>query len=347
MNAPARWFTALAAAISLVSTIPARAAEPELGPNSNEEPLAESVSLERAAGFLDTVAGDWTRERRCGTCHTNYAYLISRPALKLPVSESGADVRAFFEGRVAGWDDASPMARPRWDAEVVATAAALAINDALTTGKLHPRTRQALDRMWTRQREDGSWDWLKCDWPPYEQDDYYGAVFAAVGIGYAPDSYRKEPSAQPGIEKLKSYLTKTPAPSLHHKAFLLWASTRLDGLMTDAARSEAVGQLRALQRKDGGWNLPSLGDWSRRDKSRNDKNAPSDGYGTGFVVFVLRQAGCPADDPAIQRGVAWLKANQRESGRWFTRSLNNDDAHYITHAGTGFAVLALDSCGVK
>ena len=56
--------------------------------------------------------------------------------------------------------------KPRWDTEVVATAAALAINDAATTGTLHPLTRRALDRMWTLQKPDGDWDWLKCDWPP-------------------------------------------------------------------------------------------------------------------------------------------------------------------------------------
>ena len=65
---------------------------------------------------------------------------------------------------------------------------------------------------------------------------------------------------------------------------------------------------------------------------------------TGLVVYVMRRAGVPARDEAIGRGVAWLKANQRESGRWFTRSLNTDKHHFITHAGTGFAVLALKAC---
>ena len=60
---------------------------------------------------------------------------------------------------------------------------------------------------------------------------------------------------------------------------------------------------------------------------------------------MLRQAGLAADDPAVVKGVAWLKANQRESGRWFTRSLNNDKAHYITNAGTALAVMALAACG--
>ena len=37
-----------------------------------------------------------------------------------------------------------------------------------------------------------------------------------------------------------------------------------------------------------------------------------------------------------------MKANQRESGRWFTRSLVNDDnKHYLAHIGSAFAVMAI------
>ena len=127
---------------------------------------------------------------------------------------------------------------------------------------------------------------------------------------------------------------------------LLWASTRLDGLITAERRTATIGRLRAIQRPDGGWSLPSLGSWKRRDGTPNDPEAASDGYATGVAVFVLRQAGIPATDPAIRRGVAWLLSHQRASGRWFTRSVNNDKAHYISHAGTAFAVLALQACGV-
>ncbi len=58
----------------------------------------------------------------------------------------------------------------------------------------------------------------------------------------------------------------------------------------------------------------------------------------------LRQAGVPASDPAIQKVLTWLKSNQRESGRWFTKSINTDRYHFITHAGTAYAVLALKAC---
>jgi squalene-hopene/tetraprenyl-beta-curcumene cyclase len=325
-------------------TEPAPGPRKELAPNAPDEPLAPAYSSAKAAQFLDAVALDWTRKRQCGTCHTNYAYLITRPALKGEPSSEMLEIRTFFEGRVAHWDDAEKSAKPRWDAEVVATGASLALSDALTTGKLHPRTRQALDRMWSLQKPDGSWNWIKCGWPPLEHDDYYGAVFAALGVGSAPEGYAKSEPAQAGLVRLRAYLRSTPAPDLHHKTFLLWASTRLDGLVTPEARDETLQQLRRLQRSDGGWSLPSLGHWMRRDGTPNPEDPPSDGYATGLVVYVLRQAGVPASDPGVRKGADWLRSHQRASGRWFTRSLNNDKAHYIANAGSGFAVLALSVC---
>jgi squalene-hopene/tetraprenyl-beta-curcumene cyclase len=313
--------------------------------NDPAEPLAPAVSMARTAAFLDETALIWTRQHHCGTCHTNYPYLVARPAFRDFAAPAMAEVRGFFERRVAHWGDPDNAAKPRWDAEVVATAAALAFNDAGTTGTLHPLTRQALDRVWTVQKRDGGFDWLKCDWPPFEHDDYYGAIVAALGAGHAPDGYARTPGARKGLARLRAYFSANPPPDLHHQTMLLWASTRLDGLMTAGERKATISRLRELQQADGGWCLPSLGQWRRRDGTPNDPKAPSDGYATGLVLFVLRQASVPASDEALRRGVAWLLSHQRASGRWFTRSLNNDKDHYITNAGTAFAVLALRACG--
>jgi hypothetical protein len=170
----------------------------DFGANRADEPLAGRLSLEQAAAFLDNVSLQWTQQRQCGTCHTNYPYLLARPHVRVGSRDAEEQVRRFFEQRVANWDSPEPGRKPRWDTEVVATAAFLAMHDALTTGKLHPLTRQALDRMWTLQKPEGHWNWLKCDWPPAEHDDYYGVVIALIGVGMAPENYPRHAASPSG-----------------------------------------------------------------------------------------------------------------------------------------------------
>lgn len=321
------------------SLLSAGAEIPPPTPAKADEPLAARYEPSRAAAFLDSVAVHWTRERKCISCHTNMLYLAVRPLLG--GDESGwHEVRTYLEKEVQRWSEGG---KPRGDAYVVVTAFALALNDAATTGKLHPATRAALDRMWQVQRPSGEWNWLKCDWPPLEHDDYYGAVLAAVAVGHAPDRYAASPEAQAGLARLRRYLQQNGPPDLHHAAMLLWAATRLDGLLTPERRRQIIADLKSKQRPDGSWSLPALGSYKRRDGTPNDPNSPGDGYATGFVTFVLLRAGLPADDPAVAAALRWIREHQRTSGRWFTRSLNNDKAHYIANIGTAFCVLALEA----
>ena len=80
------------------------------------------------------------------------------------------------------------------------------------------------------------------------------------------------------------------------------------------------------------------------DGAANDKSR-SDGYGTGFVLYSLCQAGVPKSASAVQKGLGWLKTHQRESGRWFTASLeSNKSQNYLSTMGTAYAVMALKEC---
>ena len=348
-----RYSLAVVATLTIAATL--NADEPKAFPrptkNSADEPIAEKLSFARSAEFLDNATMAWQRDRKCASCHTSYPFLMARPLLGDPKAPALLQMRKFFEDRVSEWDfgrkGVGLLEGTEGVTEVVATAATLAFHDAHSTGKLHPRTKQALDYLWTLQQKDGSWTWNKHLLPPQEFDDYYGAVYAALGVGHAPEGYAQSESAKAGVARLHQYFKKNPAPNLHHKTMLLWASLKLDGLMTPAERDQTVKDLRALQRADGGWSLPSLGGWKRLNGEANDKNAPSDGYATGLTIYVLRQAGLCMKNVSMQRGVAWLKTNQRASGRWFTRSVNADRAHYITNAGTAYAVMALHACEVN
>lgn len=124
---------------------------------------------------------------------------------------------------------------------------------------------------------------------------------------------------------------------------VLWASTFVPDLISNNEREACIDELLSLQKEDGGWGLATMGNWERGDGQEQDLSV-SDGYGTGFAIFVLRQAGVAKSSKVIQHGVHWLKTHQRESGRWFTRSLHIDNKHFITHAGTAMAIMALAAC---
>lgn len=107
------------------------------------------------------------------------------------------------------------------------------------------------------------------------------------------------------------------------------------------------------QRADGGWSIRTFakpegwGEGNRAEQLRAEPdfdNPPTDGHMTGLAVLVLRDAGVAVVDLRIQAAINWLKSNQRESGRWWTRSLNNDTYHFITFSSTGYALLALAKC---
>jgi squalene-hopene/tetraprenyl-beta-curcumene cyclase len=172
------------------------------------------------------------------------------------------------------------------------------------------------------------------------------STLAAIAVGAAPDGYAETEAARKGMAALRRYFQKHPPTMLHQQAMLLWAASYQEDLIKPEVRRAWIEQLLGLQKDDGGWSTATMGDWQRRDGQPQD-TATSDGYGTGFAIYVLRQAGLPAADPQIQRGLGWLKTHQRASGRWFTRSLNKDNKHYLTHAGTAMAVLALAACGER
>lgn len=342
---------------------------PQISP---EEPLAE-FSLVRAVRALDGAALHWQKTHACTACHTMLPYLMARPALAA-VSQPSGEVRQFFEEIVAGEREAMPNygCHDIDGAVAIGVAAALSLNDRGTTGKLHPRTRQALDRLWKLQRTDGGWEWPFRDTPPLKVSEHYGVTLAAIAVGMAPDDYAETPAASAGLDGIRSFLRKTPAITLHEQAMTLWAAVYVTDLLPADSREDIASRLMAGQRPDGGWALANLVDNTAdpalkgSDRAMQITSAPgygteflayvgrdgvyksalvSDGYATGLVLYVVRQAGLPATDARMQRGVAWLKSHQRASGRWFTPSQAWHTKHLISNAGTGYSVLALQACG--
>ncbi len=319
-----------------------------LGTYSREDPLAEKFSMERAMSFMDGVAVNWGNRYECVTCHTNGFYLTS-PAALFKDRPDFQKVQEQAREYARSWPSMESVhANDSYleDTYAVATAAFLSISELETSGELSELTTEILDRAWRLQEPDGHWaNWIVCNWPPFESDYHFGVTLMAIVGGMAPESYMQTKVAHDGMLRLRTYLAKNEPAHVHNRGMMLWAARHVDGLITIEQQRTWVQELRDLQRDDGGWASGTLGNWRQRDGTETNPwvHIESDGYGTGFVTFILMQAGVPASDPAVQNGIAWLRANQRARGYWWTQSLRNnpESANFLTHTGTTFALKAL------
>lgn len=325
-------------------------------PATADEPRRESVSVELAETYLEQGSLAWNGHRKCVSCHTNGAYMQFRPALSARLGKPSPAMREHFLASLEAFAKKTPEEQQESvaPAQAIYLAAGLAEWDAHVTRSLSPETDRALRLMLDLQRDSGTWGSLEC-WPPYESSAYHLATTAAMAIGTAPGwlAGLQDDAVKARVERLKQYLVTEKPRQDYDRTLLLWASTRLPGLLSAERQKELVELVLSKQQADGGWSIRSFGapeEWgagNRAEKLRAEPEfatPPSDGHQTGLAIVVLRELGVPANDPRIQRGVTWLKGNQRASGRWWTRSLNTDSWHFITYSGTALPLLALSHC---
>lgn len=320
------------------------------------EPIRHEFSVDLALRFVEQGAAAWTRGRKCVSCHTTGSYLALRPSLSGRFGEPNREVRDLFVQLLRQGVRQLGENRGLGDSHLIYIVRGLAEWDAHVSGELSADTRLALQQLFDRQLPTGEWTPILQTWPPLESSAFQEATVAAMAVGVAPGwlSGLTDPALKAGVERLKTYFRTVEPPHDYGRVVLLWASTRLAGLLEEREKAEIIEMIRRKQRPDGGWSLRSFaqpeewGDGSRAGKLRQEKefsNPPSDGHQTGLALIALLEAGVSAKDSAVRRGVRWLLGNQRQSGRWWTRSLNTDEYHFITYSGTLYPLAALHLSG--
>ncbi len=341
-----------------------------------------------AAVYLDqreTWWVNWPGAKRdhstfCVSCHTVLPYIIARPALRKALAEDGPSpdeqlLLANVTKRVRLWKEVAPYYNDKEDGphktaesrstEAVLNAFILASSDA-QTGKLSEDTRAALANMWGLQQTEGgakgAWLWQAFDLKPWESrsSEYYGASLAAIAVGTAPDAYGATSGIQDNLKMLKEYLQRNSgAQSPINRVALLWASTKMPGLLTSNQMHSIINEILTKQQADGGWSMSSValtwkdlnlyslfGKWKRDDGTPQELQ--SDGLATGFIIFVLEEAGVSRQNGQVKRGLDWLARHQnRTEGTWTAYSLNkrrdssSNVGRFMSDAATAFSVLAL------
>jgi squalene-hopene/tetraprenyl-beta-curcumene cyclase len=311
----------------------------------------------------------------CISCHTVVPYALVRSSLRRRLSEGKMTspeqlMLASIKKRVAEWSETTPYytdevngagkSAESHSTEAVLNAAILSSYDQ-GQGQLSPISLEAFNEAWALQEttgaDAGGWKWQNFHLAPWESSEsaYQGAALMAVVLGEAPGNYASQAQVRDHLELLKQYLRRQyDEQPLMSKLYVLWASARNPGLLTEAEKSELVGKVASVQLNDGGWALSSLDAQSRKhamvdEWKRLSNTGESDGCATGLTVLAMEKAGASQHEDALRRGVEWLKEHQAKDGSWWATSLNgqrdtkSDIGRFMSDAATGYAVLALEN----
>ena len=330
-----------------------------------------------AAAYLDQRAAWWMawpsaardHETFCISCHTALPYALSRPALRDVLAEQAPspNERKTLDNvtkRVRLWSEVQPFYNDEKQGVPKTTEARgtesvlnalILVNYDAREGKLGADARAALTNMWALQlktgEQKGAWSWLNFHNEPWEADDsqYWGAALAAIAVGTAPGEYRSTAEVREGLNLLVDYLRQgRQTQSLLNRLALLWASTKIKGLLNPEEQKSIVNEVLKVQQEDGGWttSLLVVENWKRRDNTALETK--SDAYGTGLTSFVLQKAGISRTQAEMKKALAWLSQNQDQAeGLWHATSLNkkrdpaSDAGRFMNDAATAYSVLAL------
>jgi len=327
--------------------------------------LFGAESIKAAVKYLEDGAVCWVREKSCVNCHTTGPYLSERPALISQLGKPSEEIVADFIEFV-----------PKDIKEVTETATksgykhmpgaftavwrslGLAEWDKHVTGKTSEHTERSIRDMFERQAASGAFVSHGEVEIPHITTDFELSLQAVRTITAAPAwlAGLKDEKLLTKVEKLKTWLRGAEPKNDWDRVLSLQLAFYLPELVSAEKRAAALKLLSSKQHADGGWStrdFSALNDWHFEVSETVQKlitglpdaaKPESDAYMTAFAIVLMRQSDVPVKDERIQKAVAWLKKEQRVSGRWWMHSLYRGNYHYITYIATCQALKALALC---
>jgi squalene-hopene/tetraprenyl-beta-curcumene cyclase len=321
-------------------------------------------SVKAAVKYLEEGSICWVREKSCVNCHTTGPYLSERPSL-VPLlgqvnEEIHADFVEFVPAEIKPVKETEKNGHRHYPATFTSVWRSLGLAewDKHVTGKTSAPTEQSLRDMFERQSASGAFVSHGEAEVPHITTDFELTVQAARAITAAPGwlAGLKDPTLLAKVEKMKTWLRQPELKNDFDRVLRLQLAHYIPELVTPSDRDTALALLSSKQHPDGGWStrdMSALKDWhfeisefvANLITHLPDAAKPeSDAYMTALAIILMRQSNVPASDERIQRGLAWLKKEQRISGRWWMQSLYRGNYSYITYIATTQALKALALC---
>jgi ankyrin repeat protein len=306
-------------------------AVPAAAPTEVRPAVARGVALlERSSGAFFTNGG-------CGSCHSHNITDIAVAAARkggMPVNEAAAAQRAA--GASATFGATATRLYERFDGPVVDILLYTLAGFAAAGIPADRATDALVFNIATQQQRDGRWWGGGIPRPPIEDGDF---TRTALGIralkAYGPPGRMVEMNDR--AHRAAEWLRKTRPITAEDRAFRLLGLTW--GGADASVRGDAVKDILALQRPDGGWN--------QRDE------LSTDAYATGLTIYALKESGSEVPAATVERASQYLRSTQRADGSWYVRSRSAkfqpyfdggfpyEHDQWISSMATGWATAAL------
>jgi squalene-hopene/tetraprenyl-beta-curcumene cyclase len=336
-----------------------------------DEPKVKTFGLETvkaAAKYLDDGAHYWVRERSCLACHSTGVYMVERSVLTKQLGKPSAEVLKDF---IASVPKEPGKAGEGNAATSVWRSSGLASWDRHVEGKLSEHTDRSLRHTVMILPDDNMYNTIKLIEIPYITTRFELTVQAMRALVTAPGwlANLKDAELRTKVERIKKFLREHQPINDYELALKLQLANLDPEFVSKEEREAALAMLWRKQQADGGWSTRRMSDllkWRLEVHPPSERqpwkeamdptvvaliqnlpdaaNPGSDPYMTAFAIVLLRESGVPASDKRIQRGIAWLKENQRLTGRLWMYSLYRGNYNYITYISTAQALRALALC---
>lgn len=335
-------------------------------PTADEPRVKEfnQQTVQAALNYLEGGALVWVREKGCVNCHTTGPYMSERTGLTDLLGPPSEEVYKNFIsdipsdiGRVKTVQRGTLSYKPR-SYYAVWRSMGLAEWDRHVGRELTDATKRSLKDMFERQAENGAFVSYGEVEIPHITTDFELTLQAARAVSSAPGWLEnlEDSTLLNKVARMKDWLRTAEPKNDFDRVLRLQLRHYFPDLVSDEQMQLALELLTEKQHRDGGWSvrdMSKLENWHYEisdyvtDLVQNlpDASAPeSDPYMTALAIVLLRQTGVESSDERIQRGINWLKKEQRVSGRWWMHSLYRGNYHYITYIATCQALKALALC---
>jgi ankyrin repeat protein len=272
-------------------------------PAASHQPDAARTAVLRSMPLLREASDNMLPRGGCVACHAQpmtalaaqlaagrgWAVEEKRADVEGALATMAANAPVFLQGREAGGlTDTGLYVTLMFAAQKVAAA---------------PATDAFVHYLATKQRPSGQWRGIGATRAPIQDGDVSRTAMAIRALTtYAIPARRAEFESR--VARAAAWLAaqspRTTEDRVMQLLGLKWAGTHA----TD--RTRRTRELAAAQHADGGWAQTAY--------------LASDAYATGQALYALRELGLPTNNPALQRGAAFLVRTQQDDGSWYVKS---------------------------